>query len=62
MNNFKIEIKMDEKFNEATKQRPQGERTMDAPLVTIHLRFFKNRLEMRRHGRIYIIYNQRTIC
>ena len=28
---------MDEKFNDATKQRPQGERIMDAALVTINL-------------------------
>ena len=28
---------MDEKFNDATKQRPQGERIMDAALVTIDL-------------------------
>ena len=35
---------MDEKFNEATKQRPQGERTMDAPLVTIDLRSFKEQI------------------
>ncbi len=31
---------MDEKFNDATKQRPQGERIMDAALVTIDLRNF----------------------
>ena len=31
---------MDEKFNEATKQRPQGDRTMDAPLVSIDLGSF----------------------
>jgi quercetin dioxygenase-like cupin family protein len=28
---------MQEKFNEATAQRPQGDRMMDAPLVTINL-------------------------
>lgn len=28
---------MGEKFNEATVQRPQGNRTLDAPLVTIDL-------------------------
>ncbi len=28
---------MDEKFNEATGNRPQGDRTLDAPLVTIDL-------------------------
>ena len=31
---------MDEKFNEATTNRPQGHRTLDAPLVTIDLRLF----------------------
>jgi quercetin dioxygenase-like cupin family protein len=31
---------MDEKFNEATEQRPQGERTLDAALVTINLGMF----------------------
>ena len=31
---------MIEKFNEATKQRPQGERTLDASLVTIDLNHF----------------------
>ena len=31
---------MEEKFNEATTQRPQGERTIDAPLVTINLLSF----------------------
>ena len=35
---MKIKLKMDEKFNDATKQRPQGERIMDAALVTIDLR------------------------
>ena len=35
---------MDEKFNEATKQRPQGERTMDAPLVTIDLSSFTKQI------------------
>lgn len=40
LNNFKTEIEMDEKFNVATKQRPQGERIMDASLVTIDLRNF----------------------
>lgn len=35
---------MDEKFNEATKQRPQGERTIDAPLVKIDLRSFKEQI------------------
>ena len=28
---------MEEKFSEVTAQRPQGDRTMDAPLVTIDL-------------------------
>lgn len=31
---------MDEKFNEATEQRPQGQRTLDAALVTIDLGLF----------------------
>ena len=31
---------MDEKFTEATSNRPQGDRTLDAPLVTIDLRLF----------------------
>lgn len=31
---------MDEKFTEATQNRPQGHRTLDAPLVTIDLRLF----------------------
>ena len=31
---------MDEKYTEATLSRPQGHRTLDAPLVTIDLRFF----------------------
>ena len=31
---------MEEKFNEATTQRPQGDRTIDAPLVTIDLLSF----------------------
>ena len=35
---------MDEKFNEATKQRPQGERTMDASLVTIDLNYFTKQI------------------
>ena len=35
---MKIKLKMDEKFNDATKQRPQGERIIDAALVTIDLR------------------------
>ena len=33
------------KFNDATKQRPQGERTMDAPLVTIDLRSFTKQIK-----------------
>ena len=28
---------MDEKFNDATSNRPMGERTLDAPMVTINL-------------------------
>ena len=35
---------MDEKFNEATKQRPQGERTLDASLVTIDLNYFTKQI------------------
>jgi len=35
---------MDEKFNDATKQRPQGERIMDAALVTIHLSSFTKQI------------------
>ena len=35
---------MDEKFNEATTQRPQGDRIMDAPLVTIDLRSFTKQI------------------
>ena len=35
---------MDEKFNEATKQRPQGERTLDASLVTIDLKYFTKQI------------------
>ena len=31
---------MDEKFNEATGNRPQGGRTLDAPMVTIDLSLF----------------------
>ena len=44
LNNLKTQltnkIKMDDKFNEATKQRSQGKRIMDAALVTIDLRSF----------------------
>ena len=36
---------MDEKFNDATKQRPQGERIMDAALVTIDLRNFTKQIK-----------------
>jgi quercetin dioxygenase-like cupin family protein len=32
--------KMDNKFNNATKQRPQGQRTLDAALVAINLGMF----------------------
>ena len=35
---------MEEKFNEATTQRPQGDRMMDAPLVTIDLRSFTKQI------------------
>lgn len=31
---------MEKKFNEATVQRPEGDRTMDATLVSIDLNFF----------------------
>ena len=31
---------MDEKFTEAINNRPQGERTLNAPMVTIDLRLF----------------------
>ncbi|MEO5583376.1 MAG: cupin domain-containing protein [Saprospiraceae bacterium] len=31
---------MEEKYNEATPQRPQGDRIVDAPLVQINLPFF----------------------
>ena len=36
---------MDEKFNEATDQRPQGDRMIDAALVTIDLRNFTNQIK-----------------
>ena len=36
---------MDEKFNDATKQRPQGERIMDAALVTIDLSSFTKQIK-----------------
>ena len=35
---------MNEKFNDATKQRPQGERTLDASLVTIDLNYFTKQI------------------
>ena len=35
---------MEEKSNEATTQRPQGDRLMDAPLVTIDLRSFTKQI------------------
>ena len=35
---------MIEKFNEATKQRPQGERTLDASQVTIDLNHFTKQI------------------
>ena len=41
---MKTKIKMDEKFNDATKLRPQGERIMDAALVTIDLRNFTKQI------------------
>ena len=39
---------MDEKFNDATKQRPQGERKMDAALVTIDLRNFTKQIRAEK--------------
>ena len=36
---------MDQKFNDATKQRPQGERIMDASLVTIDLNSFTKQIK-----------------
>ena len=36
---------MDDKFNDATKQRPQGERIMDAALVTIDLCSFTKQIK-----------------
>ena len=36
---------MDEKFNDATKLRPQGERIMDAALVTIDLSSFTTQIK-----------------
>ncbi len=41
---LQFENKMDEKFNDATKQRPQGKRIMDAVLVTIDLRSFTKQI------------------
>ena len=38
--NLLIETEMDEKFNEATNNRPQGQRMLDAALVTINLGMF----------------------
>jgi quercetin dioxygenase-like cupin family protein len=35
---------MEEKSNEATTQRPQGDRVVDAPLVTIDLRNFTKQI------------------
>lgn len=35
---------MEEKSNEATTQRPQGDRVVDAPLVTINLRSFTEQI------------------
>ena len=36
---------MEEKFNEATQQRPEGDRAMDATLVTIDLPLFIKRIK-----------------
>jgi quercetin dioxygenase-like cupin family protein len=35
--NLLIKTEMEEKFNEATRQRPQGQRTLDAALVAVNL-------------------------
>ena len=39
---------MEEKSNEATIQRPQGERIMDAPLVTINLGSFIEQIKAEK--------------
>jgi len=39
---------MDEKFNDATQQRPQGERIMDAPMVTIDLGSFTEQIRTEK--------------
>ena len=39
---------MDEKFNEATKQRPQGERIMDAPMGSIDLGSFTEQIRAEK--------------
>ena len=39
---------MDEKCNDATKQRPQGERIMDAALVKIDLRNFTKQIRAEK--------------
>ena len=36
---------MEEKFNEATQQRPEGDRVMDAPMVTIDLPSFVQQIK-----------------
>ena len=45
---MKTKIKVDEKFNDATKQRPQGERIMDAALVTIDLSSFTKQIREKK--------------
>ena len=39
---------MEEKFNEATPQRPQGDRIVDASLVTIDLPFFIEQIKKEK--------------
>ena len=39
---------MNEKYNEATAQRPQGDRTVDAPLVSIDLELFVEQIKTEK--------------
>ena len=39
---------MNEKYNEATAQRPQGDRTVDAPLVSIDLELFVEQIRTEK--------------
>ncbi len=39
---------MEEKFNEATFQRPEGDRIIDAPLVTIDVLFFIEQIKKEK--------------